>query len=80
VRKLRFHEQTVYRRIRRGEIPSYKDGSTVRVYREWFDAQEPADPSADYVERLLAEAGPLSEEQRTKLAEILSPIRSGGAA
>jgi hypothetical protein len=30
---------------------------------------------ADYVERVLAEAPPLTDEQRTRLAELLRPVR-----
>lgn len=34
----------------------------------------------NYVQRLLAEAPPLTAEQRTRLAELLAPVRRGGAA
>lgn len=34
----------------------------------------------DYIGRLLAEAPPLTNEQRTRLAELLRPVRKGGAA
>jgi hypothetical protein len=30
---------------------------------------------ADYVEKILAEAPPLTHEQRTRLAELLRPVR-----
>jgi hypothetical protein len=30
---------------------------------------------ADYIERMLAEAPPLTDEQRTRLAELLRPVR-----
>ena len=30
---------------------------------------------ADYVEKVLAEAPPLTQEQRAKLAELLAPVR-----
>jgi hypothetical protein len=33
----------------------------------------------DYVERVLAEAPPLTQEQRTKLAELLAPVRRATA-
>ena len=32
----------------------------------------------EYIKRNLAEAPPLSEEQRAKLAELLRPVRVGG--
>lgn len=35
---------------------------------------------AAYVQRVLAAAPPLSDEQRTRLAELLRPVRKGGAA
>ena len=30
-----------------------------------------------YIRKLLAEAPPLSDEQRTRLAELLAPVRGG---
>ena len=33
----------------------------------------------EYIERVLAQAPPLSDEQRTRLAELLAPVRTGGA-
>jgi hypothetical protein len=30
---------------------------------------------ADYIERMLSEAPPLTDEQRTRLAELLRPVR-----
>lgn len=35
---------------------------------------------ADYVEKVLAAAPPLSDEQRTRLAELLQPVRMNGGA
>lgn len=32
----------------------------------------------EYVESVLAEAPPLTDEQRTKLAELLRPVRTAG--
>jgi hypothetical protein len=34
-----------------------------------------AERTAEYIERVLAEAPPLTDEQRTKLAELLVPVR-----
>jgi hypothetical protein len=34
---------------------------------------------AAYIEKVLAAAPPLSDEQRTRLAELLRPVRGGGA-
>jgi hypothetical protein len=38
-------------------------------------ADAKCDPIDAYVERVLAEAPPLTEQQRTKLAELLRPVR-----
>ncbi len=35
---------------------------------------------ADYIEKTLAQAPPLSPEQKTRLAELLRPVRNGGGA
>jgi hypothetical protein len=35
---------------------------------------------AAFVQKVLAEAPPLNDEQRTRLAELLRPVRRGGAA
>jgi len=35
---------------------------------------------AAYVEKVLAQAPPLTDEQRTKLADLLRPVRQGGDA
>lgn len=35
---------------------------------------------ADYIKETLAKAPPLTSEQRAKLAELLRPVRPGGAA
>ncbi|CAJ1504289.1 hypothetical protein MU0083_003399 [[Mycobacterium] kokjensenii] len=34
----------------------------------------------DFVERTLSQAPPLTDEQRTRLAELLKPVRKSGAA
>jgi hypothetical protein len=43
------------------------------------DATEP-DAVDRWVERTLATAPPLTDEQRTKLAELLRPVRKAGGA
>ncbi|MGH3639185.1 MAG: hypothetical protein ACRDUX_09165 [Mycobacterium sp.] len=35
---------------------------------------------AQYVQRVLASAPPLTDEQRTRLAELLRPVRAAGGA
>lgn len=34
----------------------------------------------DYITKILASAPPLNDEQRSRLAELLRPVRAGGAA
>lgn len=36
--------------------------------------------ATDYIRKLLDEAPPLTDEQRTRLAELLKPVRIGGRA
>lgn len=36
--------------------------------------------TAEYIEKVIAAWPPLTDEQRTKLAELLKPVRIGGAA
>lgn len=35
--------------------------------------------AADYIEKVLAQRPPLTDEQRNRLAELLRPVRTGGA-
>lgn len=39
-----------------------------------------AERITEHIEKILAEAPPLSDEQRTKLAELLRPARRNGGA
>lgn len=39
-----------------------------------------ADRAQDYIEKLLAEAPPLTADQRAKLAELLAPVRRAADA
>lgn len=34
--------------------------------------------AAEYIKKLVEQAPPLSDEQRTRLAELLKPVRIGG--
>jgi hypothetical protein len=36
-------------------------------------------PTQQYIEKVLADWPPLSDQQRTALAELLKPVRVGGA-
>jgi len=38
-----------------------------------------AERTEQYIQKVLAEAPPLTDEQRTRLAELLAPVRGGGA-
>ena len=39
-----------------------------------------AEMLTEYIEKILAEAPPLNDEQRTRLAELLRPVRRNGGA
>ena len=74
---------TVYRLIRRGELRAVQMGrGRYRIRPEDLEAflagQKRSDDDAvdEWVERALAVAPKLTEEQRNKLAELLRPIRT----
>jgi excisionase family DNA binding protein len=79
------HPNTAYKMIADGEIKSYAVGKRRRVLVSDLDefiartrtAADLAEPDAvdAWVDRMLATAPPLTEEQRTRLAELLRPIR-----
>lgn len=74
--RFRQTEQAVYRKCRRGEIPSYKIGGSIRIRREDAEAiRQPRQTSTEYIRELIDSAPPLTQEQRAKLAELLAPIR-----
>jgi hypothetical protein len=43
-------------------------------------ARRSAERRTAYIKKRVAEAPPLTDEQRAKLAELLRPVRRGGAA
>lgn len=45
---------------------------TVEARRGLLEAK-----TADYIEKVLAQRPPLTDEQRTRLAELLRPVRGG---
>ena len=51
------------------------DPELVDAYRDLAAAK-----ISDYIEKILAEAPPLTDEQRTALAELLRPVRRNGGA
>lgn len=53
----------------------HDDAELVDARRELAEAN-----IAAYVEKTLAQAPPLTDEQRARLAELLRPVRIGGAA
>lgn len=81
------HPQTIRNWLRKGKIKAHRSPGE-HLYR--FDLKELEAATAEvnsnalsaYVERILADAPPLSDEQRTRLAELLRPVRTttGGAA
>jgi hypothetical protein len=60
------------RAIRNGERP-VDDPALVDAQRGLAAAK-----ITDYIEKILSQAPPLSDEQRTSLAELLRPARQGG--
>lgn len=64
-------EAHVKRHVASGDIPAIKIGSVVRIPASALDAME----SEAYVDSILEQAPPLTGEQRTKLAELLKPVR-----
>ncbi len=77
-------EQSVYRKIRAGLIPSYKVGGAVRIRREDVEQiRQPRTPDAtvtDFIRQLVDEAPPFTEDQRARLAELLAPVRRTAGA
>lgn len=76
-------EQSVYRKCRSGEIPSYKIGSSVRIRREDVEAvRRPRHPQLDPALRekiRIAVEGwpPLTPEQREAVAALFAQPERG---
>jgi hypothetical protein len=45
----------------------------------WISVRELSPETQAYIDRLLADAPPLTDEQRTRLAELLRPVRQRAA-
>jgi hypothetical protein len=45
----------------------------------WISVRELSPQTQAYIDRLLADASPLTDEQRTRLAELLRPVRQRAA-
>jgi len=80
--KMKCCTRTIYRLIDNRQLPAVKVGSVWRIRPEDVDAyldgcgpMTPADKIADYITRQLAEAPPLTPEQRARLAGLLRPVR-----
>lgn len=81
-------DKTIRRKIKTGELKAFRCGP--RLLKLDADAveavllrpadAEPHDPIAAYVDKILAERPPLSDEQRTRLAELLRPVRQSVVA
>jgi excisionase family DNA binding protein len=76
--------RTVYRLIENCQLKAKKVGSVWRIRPEAVDAYldgcgtmtpEDAEKIADYIERQLADAPDLTNQQRNDLAELLLPVR-----
>jgi excisionase family DNA binding protein len=89
------HNNTAYKLLTDGEIPSFRVGKR-RLRVLVCDVQEfiakrrdsaPTNAAASepdavdaWVDRMLATAPPLTDEQRTRLAELLRPVRKAAGA
>ncbi len=79
----------IRRRIEDGTLNAYriKGSRLIRIPRADLEAlkqpvvgDELTDGEREVVREWIAQAPPLDDEQRAKLAELLRPVRSGGAA
>jgi len=76
---------TVYRLIQRGELPAAKVGRIYRIRQQDIEAflagrrSDEPDVTAleEHIQKVLSQAPPLTDEQRTRLAELLRPARVG---
>ena len=79
---LPLNEQTVYRKVKYGEIPHYRDErGRIFIPREYIKSQREnhvADATMAYVEKVLADAPPLTADQRSRLAVLLAGGESDG--
>lgn len=69
-------EQTVYRKVKYGEIPHYRDErGRIFIPSDYIKSQrgnQNADATLAYIEKVLADAPPLTEGQRSRLAVLLA--------
>lgn len=79
----KINPRTLDKLIDAGDIPAVRFGRSVRIPKSFIDqlctAQQPPSGGDDtdvWVERVLATAPRLSEDQRSKLAELLKPVRT----
>jgi excisionase family DNA binding protein len=86
-------DKTIRRKIKAGELQAYRVGerlikldaaqveaTLMRPATPAATSAEAADRVAAYIEKLLAEAPKLTDQQRTALAELLRPARCNGGA
>lgn len=71
-------ERSIWRQCRAGKIPSYRVGKSVRIRREDVEKLRQPQPPSDYIRDLIESAPPLTETQRARLAELLTPVRRNG--
>lgn len=85
--------RTIRKMVADGRITAYRNGSRIlrvdlneldaamtRVRRPQPAAETLETRAAEYIRKLLDQAPPLTDDQRTRLAELLAPVRKGGAA
>lgn len=82
--KLNVSVRHVDRTMENGELPYFKVGASVRFrpadvaafIEKRMNAHAVAGDVADRIAELVASAPPLTDEQRTRLAELLRPARA----
>ncbi len=78
-RRFNLSPTTVRNKVSRGEIPSYKIGGARRIPAEYVASIDRIRPvpitDEEWVEEMLVKAPRLTREQRTRLAELLEPVR-----
>jgi len=80
-RQTRQHEQTVYRRCRSGEIPSYKLGKSLRIRREDAEAlRQPRRLTPQQRNEIRANVDswpPPTEDQRSAITALFTESERG---
>jgi hypothetical protein len=69
-------EQSVRRRVGSGEIPSYKVAGARRIPLSYIEQLQRGDPVEAAIERIVAAAPPLTDDQRNRISALLRTGRA----